>query len=128
MTSPSIPPIPSGGQESFGGFLNSIIHVIMYSYYFLAALGPHMQPYLWWKKYLTSFQMFQFALVFVKSHVVILGLAPGCGYPWQFSAITAGLMVIFFILFAQFYVREYNSKKAARRGAKENGVDVKKSD
>ena len=48
-----------GGHESFGGTLNSLVHVIMYSYYFLAALGPHMQKYLWWKKYLTTFQMIQ---------------------------------------------------------------------
>ena len=48
-----------GGHESFGGFLNSIVHVIMYSYYFLAALGPGFQRYLWWKKYLTTFQMVQ---------------------------------------------------------------------
>ncbi len=48
-----------GGQESFGGFLNSIVHVIMYSYYFVAAMGPEYQKYLWWKRYLTSFQMIQ---------------------------------------------------------------------
>lgn len=37
--------------------LNVFIHVIMYTYYFLAALGPHMQKYLWWKIYLTKLQM-----------------------------------------------------------------------
>lgn len=29
----------------------------MYTYYWLAALGPHMQPYLWWKRYLTRLQL-----------------------------------------------------------------------
>ena len=29
----------------------------MYGYYGLAAFGPHMQKYLWWKKYLTIIQM-----------------------------------------------------------------------
>lgn len=29
----------------------------MYGYYGLAALGPHMQKYLWWKKYLTIIQI-----------------------------------------------------------------------
>lgn len=29
----------------------------MYLYYGLAALGPHMQQYLWWKRYLTSLQL-----------------------------------------------------------------------
>lgn len=37
--------------------LNSLVHVVMYSYYFMAALGPKMQKYLWWKKYLTSMQL-----------------------------------------------------------------------
>ena len=84
--------------------LNSVVHVLMYAYYFLAALGPHMQPYLWWKKYLTTFQMIQFTMVFVKSWVVISGYG-NCGYPWQFSLITACLMMVFFGLFANFYVQ-----------------------
>lgn len=29
----------------------------MYSYYMLSALGPKVQKYLWWKKYLTALQM-----------------------------------------------------------------------
>ena len=29
----------------------------MYGYYGLAAIGPHMQKYLWWKKYLTMIQL-----------------------------------------------------------------------
>jgi elongation of very long chain fatty acids protein 4 len=36
---------------------NSFIHVLMYTYYGLAALGPHMNKYLWWKKYLTIIQL-----------------------------------------------------------------------
>src|SRR5699024_11441865 len=30
--------------------MNSFIHCVMYSYYALAALGPAMQRYLWWKR------------------------------------------------------------------------------
>lgn len=41
----------------FGATINSSIHVLMYGYYGLAALGPQMQKYLWWKKYLTIIQM-----------------------------------------------------------------------
>ena len=29
----------------------------MYIYYGLAAMGPSVQPYLWWKKYLTKLQV-----------------------------------------------------------------------
>ena len=33
------------------------IHTMMYFYYLCAALGPWMQPYLWWKRYLTTLQV-----------------------------------------------------------------------
>ncbi|XP_050520250.1 elongation of very long chain fatty acids protein 4-like isoform X2 [Daktulosphaira vitifoliae] len=38
--------------------LNLIVHIVMYTYYFLASLGPQIQKYLWWKKHLTFFQIF----------------------------------------------------------------------
>lgn len=41
----------------FGAHLNAAIHVVMYLYYGLAAFGPKIQKYLWWKKYLTIIQM-----------------------------------------------------------------------
>lgn len=47
----------AGQQGALCGVLNASIHMIMYSYYFLAALGPQMQKYLWWKKYLTRLQI-----------------------------------------------------------------------
>lgn len=40
-----------------GTIINSFVHVVMYTYYFLAALGPQMQKYLWWKRYLTRIQI-----------------------------------------------------------------------
>jgi len=43
---------------------------------------------------------FQFTVVFIKSMVVIFGIAE-CGYPWQFSVVTATLMLLFFFLFAE---------------------------
>ena len=39
------------------GLINSFVHIIMYTYYLLSALGPTVQKYLWWKKYLTTLQM-----------------------------------------------------------------------
>ena len=41
----------------FCAMVNSFIHVLMYAYYFLSAFGPRMQPYLWWKRYITSMQL-----------------------------------------------------------------------
>ncbi|KAG0431088.1 hypothetical protein HPB47_022114 [Ixodes persulcatus] len=50
------------GHVAFGLALNVFVHIIMYSYYFLATLGPGVQKYLWWKKYLTTLQITQFVL------------------------------------------------------------------
>ena len=57
------------GHESFGGIFNALVHSIMYTYYFLAAMGPQFQKYLWWKRYLTQLQLLQFISVFVKESV-----------------------------------------------------------
>jgi len=37
--------------------VNSFIHTLMYVYYALAAIGPSMQKYLWWKRYMTKLQL-----------------------------------------------------------------------
>ena len=42
----------------------------MYSYYFLASLGPRVRPYLWWKRYLTQLQLAQFAFIVVCAWTV----------------------------------------------------------
>lgn len=49
----------AGGHATFFGFLNTFVHIIMYSYYFLAAFGPKYQKYLWWKKYITVKYVFK---------------------------------------------------------------------
>ncbi|CAO1405774.1 unnamed protein product, partial [Diamesa serratosioi] len=45
------------GSTFLPAVVNSFIHVVMYLYYCLTAIGPSMQPYLWWKKYLTLLQL-----------------------------------------------------------------------
>ena len=50
----------------------------MYSYYFLSALGPSLQPYLGWKHLLTKLQMVQF-LVFILHAIQPLFIE--CDYP-----------------------------------------------
>ena len=65
---------------------------------------------MWWKKYLTTFQMFQFVTLLTRSLVVVLG-AVECDYPWQFSLLSASIMILFLVLFANFYVQSYLVKK-----------------
>nr|CAD7434094.1 unnamed protein product [Timema monikensis] len=47
-----------GGHGTMVGLLNTLVHIIMYSYYLISSLGPQYQKYLWWKKYLTMAQMY----------------------------------------------------------------------
>ena len=105
-----------GGHETFGGTLNSLIHVFMYSYYFLASLGPQMQKYLWWKKYLTGLQMIQFVIVFTRSVIVITGIVE-CGFPRFFSLISASITVLFFAMFMQFYRDTYRQKNYVKNSS-----------
>ena len=56
--SPSTPPpLPSPPSAMLAALVNSVVHVVMYSYYALAALGPRVQRYLWWKKHITHLQL-----------------------------------------------------------------------
>ena len=54
----------SGAYLSAFMALNSFIHVIMYTYYAVAALGPQYQKYLWWKRYLTFLQIVRLIIFF----------------------------------------------------------------
>ena len=77
----------------FGALINSFIHVVMYTYYGLSALGPHMQKYLWWKKYLTVMQLVSTvtirAAAFIEVHV-----HPTCMYGTLIPCLHAQSMLI----------------------------------
>lgn len=76
----------------------------MYGYYLLAACGPKIQPYLWWKKYLTTLQMAQFVLLMLHSFQLFF---IDCDYPKAFVWIIVVLAVFFFYLFRDFYIQSY---------------------
>lgn len=46
-----------GGHCTLIGVINSFVHIIMYFYYMMAAMGPQYQKFLWWKKYITTLQL-----------------------------------------------------------------------
>lgn len=98
-----------GSVAYFGAFLNSIIHSIMYAYYMLSSFGPHMQKYLWWKRYLTSLQMYQFVLVFFYCSNLIVSATSQLTYvfAWVYWFYTISL----FWLFNHFYQNAYVLKK-----------------
>ncbi|XP_047474110.1 elongation of very long chain fatty acids protein-like [Penaeus chinensis] len=96
-----------GGHATLGGFLNSFVHVVMYGYYLLAAMGPKVRPFLWWKKYLTTLQMVQFTVVFL--HSISLAFIE-CEVPSVLVSWTAGVAALFFVLFGDFYIKAYRKK------------------
>jgi hypothetical protein len=110
-----------GGNSYFGPCINSFIHTIMYSYYFMATLG-YKAP---WKQYLTSMQMVQFVFILVHSvyHIYVNSVA---AYPGTADQIVIGktqywpnflgyteffLMLLMLKMFSEFYISSYKNKE-----------------
>jgi len=108
-----------GGPNGFFPLVNSFIHVIMYSYYALTTFGQRIQPYLWWKKYLTTLQMIQFVLVMLNAFKTFM--SQDCKFPILFAYLQATVAIAFFILFAFFYHDAYHKNK-------KSPISVKKKD
>ncbi|XP_036014092.1 very long chain fatty acid elongase 7 isoform X1 [Mus musculus] len=96
----------AGGLGTFHAFLNTAVHVVMYSYYGLCAMGPAYQKYLWWKKHLTSLQLVQFVLVTI--HIGQIFFMEDCNYQYPvFLYIIMSYGCIFLLLFLHFWYRAY---------------------
>lgn len=93
-----------GGHGTFLGLINSFVHIIMYGYYLLSTFGPKIQPYLWWKKYLTSLQLLQFVLVGFHGSLILFN---DCNFPKIPIFLLIINVLIFTYLFGSFYVRTY---------------------
>lgn len=102
-----------GGLGTFHAMINSLVHFVMYFYYGISALGPEYRKYLWWKKYLTTFQMTQFVVVVVHMLNVMVR-HPGCAYPPPFKVIIACYGLLFYYLFAGFWNKAYIKKDASK--------------
>ncbi|KAG8195032.1 hypothetical protein JTE90_029614 [Oedothorax gibbosus] len=99
-------------KTSMGYFLgvglsiNTTVHVFVYFYYGLAAFGPHMNKYLWWKKYLTQFQIVQF---FVVLSYIGYGWATGCEEVGRMEVSLFVYVLTILFLFFNFY-KKYEKK------------------
>ncbi|XP_051553057.1 ELOVL fatty acid elongase 8a [Myxocyprinus asiaticus] len=98
----------AGGQSFLIGLINSFVHVVMYMYYCLAALGPGMQKYLWWKRYLTSLQLLQFFIVTIHTAV---NLFADCDFPDSMNIVVLAYALSLIALFSNFYYQNYLTKK-----------------
>ena len=89
---------------------NSLVHTVMYYYYFLQTLG--ISPS--WKKQMTQFQLVQFCVMIAQG---ALNLVYGCAYPTAVSAFYLVYITFMLALFGNFYRLEYHGKKAKAAAA-----------
>lgn len=97
-----------GGPNAFFPLINSLIHVLMYSYYALSTFGPSIQPYLWWKRYLTRMQMIQFVLI--MGNGIRVTLNKDCKFPVVFAYLQTVIALVFLVMFALFYKNRYTNR------------------
>lgn len=112
-----------GEQGVVIGLLNALVHVVMYFYYFLSALGPQYQKFLWWKKYLTRIQLTQFGIMLTYLAFVV---AMDCKLPKPLTYFFVSNVTIFMYLFLDYYKKAYNRKSS--KEVRQNGtIEVKSS-
>ncbi|XP_045454088.1 elongation of very long chain fatty acids protein AAEL008004-like [Melitaea cinxia] len=97
-----------GGHGIMLGFINSIVHAVMYSYYLISLVKKEWVR-IWWKKYITQLQILQFVLLTLHFGHVIFD--PSCGYPKWVSFVFLPHNIFILILFTDFYLNEYIYKK-----------------
>ena len=71
-------------------------------------LGPKIQKYLWWKKYITILQLGQFVVGFFYGILLIMFNE---NYPLVLLALGFTQPPFFFHLFYDFYKKAYNNKQ-----------------
>ncbi|KAI6651489.1 hypothetical protein LOD99_5097 [Oopsacas minuta] len=108
---------------TLGAILNSIVHIVMYTYYGLSSFKG-LRPFLWWKRYLTELQLAQFG------SGVVLGaytIGTNCNFPmWmQFTFVTYA--ITFLILFGNFYYQTYIKRRRPVKKVETNGQMANKN-
>ncbi|XP_030049020.1 very long chain fatty acid elongase 7 [Microcaecilia unicolor] len=107
----------AGGLGTFHALINCVVHMIMYTYYGLSALGPAYQKYLWWKKHLTSVQLIQF--VMITTHIAQFFFMENCQYQFPvFLYVIWAYAFMFLILFLNFWYQAYTKGQRLPKSSK----------
>lgn len=105
--------------------INSLIHVLMYSYYFLATFQVNgekpksfvlliVQKLLMFKKYMTQLQILQFITLAV--YTIWAAIQPNhCNIPWTYIIANFLLAFGFLSLFLHFYINVYKAASGKTR-------------
>lgn len=120
----------AGSHGTLLGIINSYVHVVMYTYYFLTSFKQELKNSFWWKKHITHIQLvssgftiltnFQFDKISVRFQaqfaiLVIHFLNPlvffECSYPRVLSFVGLTQNVFMLILFSDFYYKAYIRKR-----------------
>lgn len=99
------------------GALNSFVHIWMSSDYLLAALGPPMRKYLWWKKHMTQLQIGH--LVIILAYIGVL-IWYRCKVLISLALYIAVNIFVFLYFFLEFYFRTYTKGTKATIGEEKN--------
>jgi elongation of very long chain fatty acids protein 4 len=126
-----------GGSSYFSAALNSFVHVIMYGYYLWSSLAakpvegvkPRWNQPAFYRKYITSFQLFQFCCNFFQASYMLF-----VNPPKDFAMFTVWILFFYMIsmlcLFGNFYLKAYASGgkkgKSGKVDAAQNGKLTKK--
>jgi len=105
--------------------LNLMVHVLMYYYYCRSALGAQI----WWKKYLTAFQITQFFIDLIVIYYCMttfiigqyfshLGYNIYCNASEGAASIGGYILTSYFFLFVHFYKKTYKKKPEETNGHK----------
>ncbi|KAH9363811.1 hypothetical protein HPB48_016644 [Haemaphysalis longicornis] len=97
------------GQVALFPVLDSAVHTVMYTYYGLSALPSSVRPNLWWKKYVTLFQIIQLTVCTLHGAITLLY---DCGFQPTMAWIEVTESSLFTWLFSCFYYYHYIRHKA----------------
>lgn len=101
----------------FSAALNSFIHVVMYGYYFLSALGVKQVSFV--KFFITRAQMTQFCMMSIQSSwdMYAMKIQGRPGYPFFITALLWFYMWTMLGLFYNFYRKNAKAAKIAKADA-----------
>jgi len=100
---------------------NCLVHIFMYYYYFVSSLGKQV----WWKRYLTLLQIFQFVITFTFNCYWGYAYLQGYNCSGTLQGFYFGMFIIFsfLVLFIKFYVDNYKQEsKSSSSSTRRNRV------
>lgn len=100
-----------GPIDNYIGVLNSFIHIIMYTYYFLSSFQNFTNVTRTIKPLITTVQILQLSVLFVHSCVALM---PSCNASKVYILQVLNLSLLIF-MFLRFFVKNFNEKKNLKK-------------